>query len=252
MGLWGKIICGGIGATIGGPIGALIGAGVGHVLFDSEIATAQRRNFTKNEQTQIAYFSCFFACLAKIMKADGVVTEDEVECLNRLLKDELQLNAESRKFAIGVVRKAKDDNVSAFAYIDQLSKMINYNTDMGMAFIFALHKLAMADNLLHPTEKKILCYAEQAFRLPRGTVDRLIGNMRKNPVPNLKKSFEILDCRPDMTAVEIKKAYRKKCLEFHPDRIVSKGLPEEFLKFSNEQMAKIHDAYNAVMKAKGA
>ena len=54
-----------------------------------------------------------------------------------------------------------------------------------------------------------------------------------------------------MSVAEIKKAYRKKCLEFHPDKLASKGLPEEFMKFSNEQMIKIQDAYNKIMSSRG-
>ncbi|MCF7791926.1 MAG: co-chaperone DjlA [Victivallales bacterium] len=251
MGLWGKIICGGIGATLGGPIGALIGAGVGHFLFDSGNTSGMQRSFSTTEQTQAAYFACFFACLGKLIKADGIVTEQEVECLRQMLREEIQLDPESRKVAFEFVRRAKNDNTPASDYINQLAKIINYDIEMGKTFIFAFHKLAMADNVLHPAEKELLYYAEKAFRLRPGTVDNMIGRMRGNSKADLKTSYEVLGCSPDMNMTEIKKAYRKKCQEFHPDKIVNKGLPDEFVKFSNEQMVKIHNAYKTISKYRG-
>ncbi len=53
-----------------------------------------------------------------------------------------------------------------------------------------------------------------------------------------------------MTDSEIKKVYREKCLQFHPDKLASKGLPDEFMKFANEQLAKINEAYETIKNAR--
>ena len=250
MGLLGKIIGGGIGLVLGGPLGALVGAGLGHV-FDKGREALEKFNFSDQQKSQVAFYACFFGCLAKMMKADGVITKDEVICLKEIISKAFRLDPIDRKAVLEIVQRAKDDNVSANEYIKQLAQLVNYNRDLGIAFVSALYKLAIADNVLHQAEKKILYYAEDAFRLGSGTVDNMIGNINKGSVSSLKESYAVLDCNSNMSDIEIKKAYRKKCLEFHPDRLASKGLPEEFIKFSNEQIIKIHDAYKKIMSSRG-
>jgi DnaJ like chaperone protein len=53
-----------------------------------------------------------------------------------------------------------------------------------------------------------------------------------------------------MSDAEIKKVYREKCLQFHPDKLASKGLPDEFMKFANDQLVKINEAYETIQNAR--
>jgi len=244
MGIWGKVVCGGIGAVIGGPIGALIGVGVGHIFVDTKVRV-------KNEdKIRLSFFVCFFACLAKVAKADGVITKAEVDCIKSIIDNDLQLDGEAKKFALNIVKKAKDDEVDVTEYIKQLAGIIRCDRDMSMAFIIAFHRLAMADNILHEKEKEILYFSEKTFRLPHGTIDNMMNAVYSNKFIDLKSAYEILEVSAGMSDQEIKKQYRKKCMEYHPDRIVSRGLPEEFVAFSNDQMIKIHDAYNSIRNSR--
>jgi DnaJ like chaperone protein len=77
-------------------------------------------------------------------------------------------------------------------------------------------------------------------------VDALLGG-RSN---NLSDAYKALECTPEMSDSEIKKVYREKCLQFHPDKLASKGLPDEFMKFANEQVAKINEAYETIKDAR--
>ena len=61
----------------------------------------------------------------------------------------------------------------------------------------------------------------------------------------------MLGLTPDATDAEVKKAYRSKVMEFHPDKIVSKGLPEEFLKFAEEKFKQVNEAYETIKKSRG-
>ncbi len=62
----------------------------------------------------------------------------------------------------------------------------------------------------------------------------------------MSKHYETLGVSPDASAADIKKAYRQKVGEYHPDRIEGKGLPPEFIKFANDKLAEINAAYAAV------
>ena len=68
----------------------------------------------------------------------------------------------------------------------------------------------------------------------------------------MNKHFEILGVSEDASTAEIKKAYRRKAAEYHPDKIEGKGLPPEFIKFANEKLAEVNASYDAVMKSRSA
>jgi len=126
--------------------------------------------------------------------------------------------------------------------------VIQFNPQIAMTFLAALHAVAQADGLIHPGEREILQQAERAFRLRPGTVDALLGGSRAN---NADDAYKVLEVTPDMTDAEIKKIYRQKCVEFHPDKLASKGLPKEFMEYANEQLSKINEAYDTIKKARG-
>ena len=116
-----------------------------------------------------------------------------------------------------------------------------------MTFLAALHAVAQADGLIHPNEREILLQAERIFRLRPGTIDAMLGTSKAGAV---EEAYKALDCSPEMSDDEIKKAYRQKCIEFHPDKLSSKGLPEEFMQYANEQLAKVNDAYDTIKQAR--
>lgn len=231
----GKIVGGVLGSFLG-PWGAAIGVGLGHQ-FDKGASRMQRAAML----IQVA----FFGCLAKMAKADGVVTKEEIDAVEQIIA-RLGYTPRMREAAIGIFREAKDDHHSAADYVNQLAAAIQYNHQIGMTFIAALHAVAQADGVIHPNEREILQQMEHAFRLQPGTVDVLLGG-RLN---NLGDAYKALECTPEMPDSEIKKVYREKCLQFHPDKLASKGLPDEFMKFANEQLAKINEAYETIKNAR--
>ena len=64
-----SLIGGMIGGALGGPLGAVLGAVVG-----SKFGSKNRKSFSSNQRDQVAFFAALFACLAKLAKADGVVS----------------------------------------------------------------------------------------------------------------------------------------------------------------------------------
>ncbi|MFC1763810.1 TerB family tellurite resistance protein [Planctomycetota bacterium] len=231
----GKLVGGVLGSFLG-PWGAAIGVGLGHQL-DKGVSRVQNAAMI----IQVA----FFGCLAKMAKADGVITKEEIDAVEHIIT-RLGYTSRMRAAAINIFRQAKDDPHSATDYINQLAAAIQYNHQIGMTFITALHAVAQADGVIHPNEREILQQMEQAFRLQPGTVNVLLGG-RSN---NLDDAYKTLECTPEMSDSEIKKVYREKCIQFHPDKLASKGLPDEFMKFANEQVAKINEAYETVKNAR--
>lgn len=241
MGWLGKIIGGAVGFAFGGPVGAAIGAAAGHGLFDSQ-------ELPDDEQRQQVFFVAIFAILAKMAKADGKVSEDEIKVVDSIMRNDFQLDNDSRKYAIEVFRHALNDGSDVEQYLIQFAQINHFNQETGYLFLQILFNLAMADGFLHKNEMAILRKAEQLFRLPIGSVDNFTNTFSQSSRSELSAAYETLGITPRQSDAEIKSAYREKSKQFHPDHLFSKGLPPEFTKFANEQMIKIRGAYEIVCK----
>jgi len=233
----GKIIGGVLGSMLG-PWGTAIGVGIGHQ-FDKGASRVQ--------QTGMAIQVAFFGCLAKMAQADGTISKVEINAVEQIMA-QLGYSQTMREAAIEIFRKAKDDPHTAADYLNQLASIVQFNPQIAMTFLGALHAVAQADGIIHPNERDILLQAERAFRLRPGTIDALLGGGSAN---QLDDAYKVMECTPDMSDAEIKTVYRQKCVEFHPDKLASKGLPDEFMKFAHEQLSKVNDAYDTIKKARG-
>ncbi|MFN5399508.1 MAG: TerB family tellurite resistance protein [Pseudanabaena sp.] len=227
---------GGVGAVLGGPIGAGIGIALGGTLFDSP---EQPEGMTE-EESGIAYFVCFFASLAKIAKADGRVTQEEIQAVQEILQ-EMELDQDAKDFAIKIFREAKDNEVSAAEYLSQFAELIQYDAEIGASFLAHLCTIASADGDVSEKERFILKEAERILRLQPETINMYLGNGM-----SLEQAYALLSCDTNMNDSDIKLAYRKKCMDFHPDKLASKGLPQEFIRFANDQTTNLNEAYEVI------
>ena len=92
MSFWKASIGGMIGFTLGGPIGGILGAIIG-----SKFADNDARKPTTNEANQAAFFAALFACFAKIAKADGRVTREEVDKVDHFIKERFKFPPDQRE-----------------------------------------------------------------------------------------------------------------------------------------------------------
>lgn len=235
----GKIIGGVLGSLLG-PLGTVVGVGIGHQ-FD--------KGASRMQSTAMAFQAAFFGCLAKMARADGQVTQQEINAVEQIMA-RLGYRGPMREAAIGIFRKAKDDAHTAADYLNQLASIIQFNPQLAMTFLMALHAVAQADGLIHPNEREILLQAERAFRLRPGTIDAMLGGPPQTRANALDAAYRVLECTPDMSDDEIKKVWRQKCMEYHPDKLASKGLPDEFMQYAHEQLAQVNDAYDTIKKAR--
>ena len=117
-----SLIGGMIGGAFGGPLGAVLGAVLG-----SKLGSQKRQSFSSNERNQAAFFTALFACLAKVAKADGVVSREEVDKVDSFIKEKFQFPPDQRAFAIQIFNQAKDDSYSFQDYAAQLASLLSQN-----------------------------------------------------------------------------------------------------------------------------
>ena len=242
MSLIGGIIGGMIGFTLLGPIGALVGS----VMCSRMTRQAKSRRNPNNLDHQVAFFTALFACLAKIAKADGRVSEEEVSKIESFISNKFNFSDEERNFAINIFQKAKSDRISFDAYAKQLYQLLGSSPNSLLVFYELLFELAMADGEMHENEEKLLRKIPNIFRFDSSVYEDLYNKY----VGKISDAYEILGVTKDMTLDEVKKIYRVKRKEFHPDALISKGLPEELIEKAKEKFIEIQAAFEIIEKEK--
>ena len=238
MSFWNSAIGAMIGFTIGGPIGALVGGVIGSKFGKRKGSPS----FSSNEKNQVAFFAALFACLAKLAKADGRVSKEEIQAVDRFIKERFKFDPDQRKFAIEIFNRAKDDNNSYEDYAYQLSDLLRANKNALLVFYELLFELAMADGVLHEKEKDLLRRTTHIFDFDPGIFENLKSQFEDSKV----NPYIVLGVSENMDFEEIKRVYRRKRKEFHPDTLISKGLPEELIERAKEKFIEIQEAYETI------
>lgn len=247
MSWFGKIMGGSVGFMLGGPIGALVGVSLGHALFDDRTRAgyAESGRMTGQEQRQAVFFTATFAMLGKMAKADGRVCQNEINVVRSFMQDKLRLDAAAQQFAISVFNEAKDDATPFEEYARQFGQVFQAEPQLRTMFFEMLFSVALADGVLHPAEEKILRSAPPLLGLP----GHLYETVRRQFVNDLSHHYAILGLADGAEMTDVKKAYRKLVSEYHPDKIIAKGLPEDFIKFAEQKFREVNEAYEAIQKA---
>jgi DnaJ like chaperone protein len=241
MSIWGKILGGAAGFALGGPLGALIGAVAGHAV-DKMRTTGDGE--TEAATKRIAFTIAVIALGAKMAKADGQVTRDEIKAFKRVFR----IPPEEVKNVGRVFDQARRD-VSGFElYAQQVARMFANNPAVLEELLDGLFHIARADGHVSTDELAYLRQVSEIFGLDTRRWERVrAGNMG----PGQSDPYEILGVPHDAADREIKSAYRKLVRENHPDRLVAQGMPQEFIDLANEKLATINNAYDNVQKSRG-
>jgi DnaJ like chaperone protein len=253
MSWFGKITGGTLGFMMGGPLGAIAGAALGHSIFDADAQNSQGRISSKEEQ-EMVFFVSIFTLVGKMAKADGKISQDEIDYIEHFIQNQLKLGTKQRDYAISIVRASKEDNSPLLDYIKQFTRFFPHS-DMHFMLYEVLYSVAMADGHIHPDEEALLRKISPYLKVPSNIFESMQARFNRGPsgkssATELANHYKVLECTPEMTDNEIKKTYRKKCREFHPDTLASRGLSEEFMDFAKKEIVRVNEAYEAIKKSR--
>jgi len=250
MGWFGKLTFGSLGLFFGGPLGAIAGAALGHHLIDKKQGISARPygapyepRIDYAEQTQAAYFVSLFSILGKIAKIDSVVTRDEIAVVQKFING-LQIPETEKQFAKQIFNEAKDSEYSLEDFAVQLYRATMNHPNILLSFVDMLFRVVAADGTFHPAEESALKSITKIF----GISNEQYNNLKVAYFDDLGKYYGVLNCNPESSNEEIKSNYKKFVKDFHPDTIVSKGLPEEFTDFATKRFREIQEAYEKIGK----
>jgi DnaJ like chaperone protein len=240
MSIWGKLAGAAAGLAVGGPIGALLGGFAGHFVIDRD----KDDDDGGTGENQVAFTVGVIALGAKMAKADGVVTDDEVSAF----KDVFKVPEGEMKNVARVFNLAKQDVAGYEAYAEQLATMFKNNKQLLEDILDGLFHIAGADEVMHPKESEYLENVAAKFGFSKTEFQyiraRHVRSDRRNP-------YDVLGVKPDIGDAELKSAYRKLVAENHPDKLLARGVPKEFIALATEKIASINEAYDEIARERG-
>ena len=207
------------------------------------LQTVISRNPTPPEKS-VAFTIGMIGLGAKMAKADGVVTEDEIRAFKQVFHiPEQELSAVSRVFNL-----AKQDVAGFETYARQIAKLFDARHEILEDVLDGLFHIAKADNAYHPGEHGFLARVAEIF----GFTPEGFASIRARHVGLPDDPYLILGLAQDAPAEEVRRRYRALVREYHPDRHIAAGVPEEMIEIATERLQKVNEAYDRIMREKAA
>jgi DnaJ like chaperone protein len=253
---WGKIIGGFLGLLRGGLSGAILGAFIGHML------DRFFNGLSGGNETRQVFFRALFSTLGHINKADGRVTKAEIAAAEALMR-RLQLTPDEKKLAIDFFEQGKNSNFQLEQSLRQFAQHTMMRHDLRQMFIEILLDGASADGTISRAEQAVLGRVCSALHIPVELFSAMLnarrvpgnGGYRQQQGTNqrlpINQAYATLGIGEKVSDAEVKKAYRKLVRQYHPDKLVSRGLPEEMMEKAKTRVREINGAYDQIKQSRG-
>jgi len=232
MSVWGKVSGAAAGLFVGGPVGAVVGAVVGHFFLDRE------------SDPGVSFTIAIIALAGKMARADGVVTEEEFEVFRNVFGVPPEEEANVRR----IFNLARQDIAGFEHYAGQIAHLFMGNPALLEDILDGLFEIAKADGVLHPGEAQFLERVAEIFGFAPNEFRRIRAS---HFAPELTDPYVILGLSYTADEEELKQTYRRLVRENHPDSLMARGVPAEFIKLANDKLAAINNAYEKIRAERG-
>lgn len=252
MGIGKGILFGGLGFVLGGPIGAVIGAAIGLLSGSSILAlpdsggtyrTDTSHDNTYRRPTQGDIRVSLLVLIAAVLKADGHVRKSELDLVKKFLRQ--NYGEEEGRQALQFLKEILQQNIDYRAVAQQISRHINYS--IRLTFLHFLLDLSHADGEYTQAERLVIERILTAMGIADADYRSLLALYGKQKDPDW--AYTALEIQPSATDEEVKKAYRRMAMKYHPDKVASAG--EEIRQKANEKFRAINEAYETIKKQRG-
>ncbi|MFH2144010.1 MAG: DnaJ domain-containing protein [Bacteroidota bacterium] len=232
----GKWIGGGLGWVILGPIGALLGFLVGSFLDGAQKLPA--RNKTNIETSKGDFVVSLLVLIAAVMKVDGIVKTSELDYVRSYFRK--SFGEQAARESVLLLREILKQNIP----VDQVGNQIKMNMDYSsrLQLLHLLYGISQADGRIVQSEVDLIHYISNRI----GVTTKDERSIRAMFVVVDNWAYKILEINKDATIDDIKKAYRKMAMKYHPDKVSHLG--EEFQYTAKEKFQKVNQAYELIKK----
>ena len=247
-------ICAFLGLWFFGIGGLVVGGIVGGVL--AYVALRERLRRVREQ-----FIETTFAVMGALCKADGVVTRDEIQVVEQIFSL-LRLAPEQKAKAKAAFNRGKAPEFDLDGTVAVFARVAPRGSILFQLFLQLQVMVVAADGQVHPAERAVLLRVARDLGLGERELAQLEALIRAatrpasaangvSPQDRLAEAYAVLGVNPEASESEIKHAYRKLIRENHPDKIVSKGLPESVRSVAEARAREINAAYELIKKTRG-
>jgi len=234
-----KWIGGGLGWALGGPIGALIGFAIGSFI-GAKLETVEKSQNRRTTTTSGDFKISLLVLIACMMKADGHPKKSELEIVKRFLVN--NFGEEGALEALSILKNLLEKDIDERQVAEQIYRYTNYATRLEL--IHLLFDIAYADHQVSTSELTLIERIAGIFRISGLDFESLKAPYIKQV--DINWAYKALEIEPSASVDEIKKAYRKMAMKYHPDKVNTLG--EDVKKKATEKFRSINEAYETLKK----
>jgi len=236
--------------------GVLLGLFVGSVIDRVRVYGTGGMNPMQNVLRQAVFLETIFISMGKLAKVDGHVSQDEIDHVEQFMQ-KLGMTPEHRTQAIALFKKGADPAFDVAPTLDRFMSVCGHTKNLKEMLLVYLIVMALADGHFHPAEQELLSdiagrlgYGREAFKhlLDMVLNQSHFGGGQVTTAAALDDAYKALGVSKDSTDAEVKRAYRKLMSQYHPDKLIGQGMPEDMIAMATEQSKEIQLAYDMIKK----
>ena len=238
---FGKWIAGALGWAMFGPIGGILGyyfASRVEKLAESAVVYGEDKSWNQGQRN--SFLMSLLVLSAAVIKADGKTTSQELATLRRFFSR--NFGAQAGNEAEEIVKDLLTKDFNLYEVCGQIRSCMDYSQRLQLYHY--LVGLGASDGL-HKSETDVLDVIASYIGLSKAEVDSIFAQFR----PSNDSNYRVLEITPEATDEEVKKAYRKMAIKYHPDKVATLG--EDVQKAAEEKFKAVNQAYEAICKERG-
>lgn len=241
-----------------GFIGGLLGFGVGWVIDRIRDYGSGGMNPLQHALRQTVFLETLFIAMGRLAKADGRVSEAEIAHAETLMRN-LGMSEAHRPQAIALFKKGVDPATDLKQTCSRFMSVCGHTRSLREVLLVYLITFALADEQFHPAEEAVLADMAACLGYDVATYKRLVdmvlnqGHFADGPQSKraaLDDAYKALGVTKESTDQEVKRAYRKLISQYHPDKLIGQGLPDDMIAIATEKAKEIQVAYDLIVKSR--
>ncbi len=236
--------------------GALLGFFIGSFFDRMRAYGSGGMNPLQNALRQAVFLETVFISMGRLAKADGHVSQEEIAHVEQFMQ-KLNMTPDHRLQAIALFKRGADPAFDIEPTYKKFMSVCGHTKNLKQVLLVYLIVMALADGHFHPAEEAVLTDIAAHLGFDQAAFKHMIemvlnqthfGGGQANTAAALEDAYKALGVTKDSTDAEIKRAYRKLMSQYHPDKLMGQGLPQDMIEMATEQAKEIQLVYDLIKK----